>query len=121
MPDTMTAPPVEQFRRRPTTVDTILWDGTPERARHIKAWTGRRADGVRRFLLPSDSAGQWEQAHVWNEQERDWFPVPVGHRIVRGRLGEFYAVSPDAIQATYRRTLLGAVLAVLRKLTGGRR
>lgn len=118
---TVTSLPVERYRRISTAVDTILWDGTPERARHIKAWTGRRADGVRRFLLPSDSAGQWEQAHVWNEQERDWFPVPVGHRIVRGRLGEFYAVSPDAIQATYRRTLLGAVLAVLRKLTGGRR
>ncbi|GGM26932.1 hypothetical protein GCM10011608_09660 [Micromonospora sonchi] len=106
-----TMPPVERFRRRPTTVDTMLWDGTPARAQQIRAWVGDH-----RFWLDDATP----TASVWNDQEHEWFPVPVGHRVVRGVLGEFYAVSPDAIQATYRRTLVGALVALLRRIFGGK-
>jgi hypothetical protein len=118
---TTTSPPVETFRRISTTVDTMLWDGTPERARHIKAWVGYLDSGEPKFLLPSEATGVWEHAHVWNDQEGDWFPAPVGHRVVRGRLGEFYSISPDAIKATYRRARLAALWAAVRRWLGGGR
>lgn len=92
--------PVVQYRKRPVVVDTILWDGTPEAAAELTAWCGHLNDNPAqspRFL----SAPGVSHAQVWNEQERCWIDVPVGHLVVRGLLGEFYPLSPDALAQTY--------------------
>lgn len=92
---------IEKFRKVPIEVETILWDGTPERAQQIKEWVGKRDTHEPRFLLPEDITGVWNEANVWNDQEHCWIPCPVGHRVVKGLLGEFYPISPEAVEKTY--------------------
>lgn len=95
--------PVEVFRKKPVEVETILWDGTPERAEEIRAWTSESHHGAPMFLLPEDVQDDWDEARVFNDQEGCWIPCPVGHRVVKGRLGEFYPISPAAVAETYER------------------
>lgn len=93
---------IEIFRKKPITVETMLWDGTPERAEQIKQWVGRKDTGEYRFLLPEElPSTSIDDAHVWNEQEHGWIPCPVGHRIVKDPFGDLYPVSPEGIAGFY--------------------
>jgi hypothetical protein len=106
--DGSTDAPVEVLRKRPLTVETMLWDGTQGRAATIKAWVGNRvtADGEVldecRFLLPEDITGTWEHAHLYVDHQQTWTPLPVGHRIAREADDRgFYPLSPEAVAQTY--------------------
>lgn len=93
-----TALPIERFRKKPLVVDTMLWDGTTKRLFEIRAWL----DLVR---MPLDTPlflynAEWG-LRLWNDQEGCYVDCPVGHRVVRGALDEFYPISPDAVAETY--------------------
>ena len=66
-----------QFRRRP------------------RVCRGQRPAATQPYL------GLPDVLEVWNDQESAWIPCPVGHSVVKGRLGEFYPISPAAIAETY--------------------
>jgi hypothetical protein len=82
-----TEPGVQRFRKKPVTVQCLLWTGT-----NIEALREFAQDEGGSVL--DLSAGKLE---IWNSEERDWIACPVGHTLVRGLLGEFYPVSPDAL------------------------
>lgn len=92
---------IQTFRKRPLTVETMLWDGTPERAQQIKTWVGLALSNEPGFLDVHELAGVNHNARLWNSQERCWLPVPVGHRVVKGALGEFHPIGPAAVAETY--------------------
>jgi hypothetical protein len=101
-------PMIELLRKKPLTVETMLWDGGLERAAVIKAWVGNRhtAAGEQvdecRFLLPEDITGTWKDAHLYVDHQQTWTPLPVGHRIAREADGRgFYPLSPEVVEATY--------------------
>ena len=54
-----------------------------------------------RPVLTQPYLGLPDVLEVWNDQESAWIPCPVGHSVVKGRLGEFYPISPAAIAETY--------------------
>jgi len=85
---TTTVPGIIRFRKKPLTVETLEWTG--ENYRSLSAFTGQQ---VRRAAMGG--------LEVWNEEERDWIACPIGHRVVRGALGEFYPISPEAVARTY--------------------
>lgn len=87
--NTSTPQGVTRYRKKPVTVDTIRWTGTNLPA--IRAFAGD--DNV---MCPA--GGDLE---VWNDQESAWIPCPLGHSVVKGRLGEFYPISPAVITETY--------------------
>jgi hypothetical protein len=79
------------------------WDGTEEAWHHIAAWVGH---GLAQPMLKLNGArppyGTWQQQiAVWNTEENGWINCPVGHRIAKGRLGEFYPISPAALEAGF--------------------
>jgi hypothetical protein len=84
---------VIRYRKKPVTVETIEWTGENWAAVH--SFVG---SGIRWQASHGDEAGWIE---VWNAQERAWIPCPRGHSVVKGRLGEFYPISPAAIAETY--------------------
>lgn len=81
-------PEVERRRKRPLPVEMLLWDGT--NSGQVDEFTVDRA----RF------GDRGDQLEVWNDQERAWMPVPVGHHVVRSTLGELYPMSPEAREKT---------------------
>jgi hypothetical protein len=85
---------VTRWRRRPVVVEMLEWTG--ENAEAMRQFCGRGAEGWR--FEPPAGAGR---AAVWNDQEHAWIPLGIGHRVVRGALGEVYPVSPEAVAATY--------------------
>lgn len=90
---------IETFRKKPVTVETVLWDGTRETIAFLVKWAGNLRDNPEqspRFIVDADMNGC-----VYNDQERCWVNVPLGHRVVKGRLGEFYPISPEAVAETY--------------------
>lgn len=88
-----------RYRKKPVTVDTMAWDGTAGCLEDLWAFTGG-ADQYGRAALEWDLD---KGLRVWNSQEGDWIACPQGHSVVRGRLGEYYPVSPQAITETYDR------------------
>lgn len=80
--------PVQRFRTRPTEVDALQWDGI-----NLAELTGFTGPGIVKVTGGGDQ--------LWNTQERCWLPLPVGHWVIRGLLGEFYPVSPAALTAKY--------------------
>lgn len=95
-------PPVETYRKRPLTIETMLWDGTPQCAAQIRAWAGPRADGDgEQFFAAYELPDAPEHAQVWNAEEGCWIACPIGHRVALGAMGELYPVSPAAVAATY--------------------
>lgn len=89
---------VETYRRRPTTVEMLLWDGTKERADQIREWVGVIPDDEHLWACMI-TAGK--DGSLWNSQEMCWIPLPIGHRVVRGALGEFHPISAEALARTY--------------------
>ena len=91
----MTAPEpaVRRYRKRPVTVSGV-------------EWTGANYDAIRAFAVAADGAKcfRWRKEgalELWNDQEQAWIPCPPGHTVMRGVLGEFYPVSPEALEATF--------------------
>lgn len=80
---------VTRYRKRPVIVETIRWAGTNLPAIRTFAGEGN---------VSCPAGGHLE---VWNDQESAWIPCPLGHSVVKGRLGEFYPISPAAIAETY--------------------
>lgn len=81
-------PEIERRRRKPLVIEVLLWNGT--NGEQVDDFTGGRigfgrADG---------------QIEVWNDQEKAWIVVPLGHYVANGALGEFYPVSPEAYEKT---------------------
>lgn len=87
--------PIERFRKLPLEVETVLWDGNPERASFLQHWTGQCPDGSERFRRFGEV---WS---VWADEERTYIQCPVGHRVVRTWQGTFYPISPESVAATY--------------------
>jgi len=82
-------PAVKHYRKKPVTVATLEWTGSNIAA--LREFTGDRG------YLDRTSG----PLRIWNTEEGDWITCPVGHSVVRGRLGEFYPISPAALEATY--------------------
>jgi hypothetical protein len=85
---------VTRYRRRPVVVEMLEWTGANAEA--VREFCGRGAEGWR--FEPPAGAGR---AAVWNDQEHAWIPLAVGHRVVKGALGEVWPISPEAVAATY--------------------
>ncbi|WP_377266963.1 hypothetical protein [Peterkaempfera sp. SMS 1(5)a] len=69
-------------------------------------WTGDNADQVRAFVSTKSGgepafAVRRQVAQVWAREEGCWVDCPVGHWVARGVLGEYYPVSPAAMEASY--------------------
>lgn len=81
-------PEVERRRKRPLVIEMLLWDGA-------------NLPQVIGFIGGEDLAS-WEAGglRVWNDQEKAWMAVPVGHRVAKGALGELYPMSPGAYEDT---------------------
>lgn len=79
--------PIEQFRKYPIRVEAILWDGT--NIDEIQEW-------CKDAYLPSDEAGT-----VIIQTLEGNMAGHVGDWIVKGAVGEFYPVKPDAFTATF--------------------
>jgi hypothetical protein len=98
---------IEKLRKRPVEVETMLWDGTGERAAAIRAWVGWRdnlAGGDRAFLLPQERPAGIGigAALLWVAHNKSWSPLPVGYRVARELDGSgFYPLSPDGAAAGY--------------------
>lgn len=87
-------PAVTTRRKKPVEVRTL-------------EWTGSNLDEMREFCGHLGTDWMFTQdegnpvARVWNSQEHCDINVPVGHHVVRGPLGEFYPLSPAALELTY--------------------
>lgn len=84
--------PVAYYTKKPLTIPTL-------------EWTGSNADELRAFCEPDDTEYNIQftdgGVKVWNDQEHCWIPVPVGHVVARGALGELYPISPEALARTF--------------------
>jgi hypothetical protein len=87
---------IETYRRKPTVAVMVLWDGSDRAVEEISSWTGLGRVDFSVFHLNDDGG-----AAIFNTEEHCWIPVPIGHRIIRGPLGEFYPISPAALEKTY--------------------
>lgn len=102
---------IEKLRKKPVEVETMLWDGTDERAAAIKAWVGHRmvftppstiAPGGPCFLLPAEISGVVEHAQLFVQHNGDWCSLPVGYRVAKELDGSgFYPLSPEGAAAGY--------------------
>jgi hypothetical protein len=95
------------YRKKPVTVSMILWDGTGRAAAEIAAWVGEVDPGVPGFRVAAGAEG----AEVWAAQEECWVDCPVGHHVVRGRLGEYYPISAEALAQSYDYVVSGETAA----------
>jgi hypothetical protein len=81
-------PRVITRRKKPIDVDTLLW-------------TGSNIEEMRRFCGHAFTQLPGHTAEIWNSEEHCSIPVPEGHHVVRGPLGELYPLSPAALELTY--------------------
>lgn len=80
---------VVRYRKKPVTVETMAFDGTAGSFWDLQQFTGK--------LVEWNSNG----LQVFNTEDQCWISVPEGHSIVKGKLGEFYPISPAALADTY--------------------
>lgn len=89
-------PAVTTRRKKPVEVRTLEWDGS--NLEELRTFCGGA------FEPPTPGYG----AQLWNAEEECWINLPVGHHAVRGPLGEFYPLSPAALELTYEPPALDA-------------
>lgn len=85
-----------KFRKKPVVIQAIQWKGGDYRCLEDFCglnWT--RADAVDMHYEDE------EQVVIWNQAEKQYLHVPVGHWIIRGVKGELYPCAPDIFEATY--------------------
>ncbi|WP_055591126.1 hypothetical protein [Peterkaempfera griseoplana] len=87
------------FRKRPIEIEAIRWTG--DNADQLCTFAGDGPGGEPTFAV------RRQVAQVWAREEGCWVDCPVGHWVVRGVLGEYYPVSPAAMEASYE--MVGAV------------
>lgn len=81
-------PDIVERTKRPVTVRTL-------------EWTGNNPEQMRAFCGDAfDWRPEWT-ARIWNTQEGCAIDLKVGHHVVQGPLGEFYPLSPAALELTY--------------------
>ena len=90
---------IETYRKKLVVVDMILWDGTDRAAAEIAEWVAVAGPGEPGFRTAEGAEGVY--AEVWAEQEECWVDCPVGHRVVRGTVGEYYPISAEALAQSY--------------------
>lgn len=103
---------IEKLTKRRVQVETMLWDGTDERAAEIQAWVGYQqvdvsvpgsppemVDGGPGFEMPDEPG---EQAMLYVAYNSSWSPLPAGYRVAREIDGSgFYPLSPEGAAAGY--------------------
>jgi hypothetical protein len=89
-----------RYRKKPIAIEAVQWTG--DNADELKEFVGMREDtGEPGFVLPGESAEGSHEAQVWAREEHAWCSVPMGHWVMRGVKGEFYACAPLIFAATY--------------------
>lgn len=88
-------PNIARFRRKTFDVEMIRFDGDNGEA--VAEWAGSDEQG--RLAIP----GPEGEVAIFNSQEGAWLSVPAGHYVARGRLGELYPISPDALEGSYEK------------------
>lgn len=94
---------IEKLLKKRVTVETMLWDGTDERAAEIKAWIGWTPHTHEpALLLPAEITGVSDDALLWVAHNKSWSPLPVGYRVAKELDGSgWYALSPEGAAAGY--------------------
>jgi hypothetical protein len=107
---------IEKLRKKQVEVETMLWDGTDERAAEIMAWVGHRpvdvtrlgqpgpviVPGERAFRLPEHGTDRLARAELYVAHNNSWSWLPVGYRVAKELDGSgFYPLSPDGAAAGY--------------------
>lgn len=88
--------PVEEYRKVPTVVETMKWDGTVEAAVEIIAWILQEGGTASYFDLDAT-----RRPTILIETLEGPFHAGPGWHIIRGVEGEFYAVKPSVFAKTY--------------------
>lgn len=97
---------IRYFRKKPIPVPMVEWTG--KNLNEIQEFTGyfevrTPLDGdtpavpIPIFQVTS-SIGD---AQIYSSEERGWVPCQRGHFIVKGIRGEFYPISPAALEESY--------------------
>jgi hypothetical protein len=84
---------IMQVRKKPVTVDAILWDGTEAAIAEITREYG--TDGW--TYVPPGSVGPG----LWCKTPEGQLLATVGDYIIRGVKGEIYPCKPDVFRETY--------------------
>ena len=79
------------YRKRPVTIEAMLYDGTPETCIPLHDWIGIEHGGT----------GENCDAGVYIDTLEGQMHVSVGDYVIRGVEGEFYPCKPGIFAATY--------------------
>jgi len=94
-------PDVLPVRKRPATVQAMIWDGTPECATEIVNWILRNG-GVATYRCNGEQCSRKaEDHHLLISTLEGAHRADPGYWIVRGVRGEFYGCRPDIAAETY--------------------
>lgn len=88
----MTSTPVIRYRKKPVIVEAMQWTGL--NPGDLQAFTGN-------LVEIGQGTGTSLELRVWNTEESCWVRCPNGHSVIKGKLGEFYPISPQALSETY--------------------
>lgn len=79
---------VIRLQSKPKEVEAIKWENNEPYIRKFVA-----DDSLLKF---GDNS-----LRVWNKEEEDWINCPMFHYIIKGVRGEFYPISPEALEQYY--------------------
>lgn len=89
-----------KYRKKPVVIEAI---------RYIDHEASRLE--VREFVTDLiDEVGRLEHnwtIEIYNSAEQCWIPIPKGHWIIKGVMGEFYPCDPEIFKATYEAVDVG--------------
>lgn len=82
---------VARYRRKPTDIEAVQWDGNPETLDELRAMGATFRLMPRSLHLLAGKAGAQGSDVI----------VPVGHWIAKASSDDFYPIDPDVFAATY--------------------
>jgi hypothetical protein len=85
-------PEIEHRWKKRLPIEVLPWDET--NFKQVREFAGKDRHGTWNARLDAGLLS------VWNDQECAWIAIPVGHRVVKGALGELYPLSPKAYSDT---------------------
>jgi hypothetical protein len=88
---------IEQFTKKPVTIEATQWDGTVEDATRVINWILRR-EGTASYHESFDTSG--EDA-IYIRTLEGTMKALVGYYIIRGIEGEFYPCEPAIFHRSY--------------------